>query len=989
MTPPFVGRGTEVTRLRRALQSAAEGRGSVWSLVGPAGIGKTRLMEELARIAGPGGFDVTWGLSTWEGQTPLFPFLQLLRVRSGDLPPSAVVSQGARGDPRPGSRKRSTSPTAKGPPRTPDHLAIQLLDALEESTRATPQLLLIDDFHRSDPDSVRFMKLLARLAPHHRVLVVFSMRGESLSAPSRASPELSDLLEELRIGGLLLTIELAGLSEPEMMLLATSLFRASAPRKRPNVLGLSTLIQTAGGNPFFLRELVSALVEERGVLGRAAPETATASPAESSEGASALPGSISDLLQHRLSALPRPERRVLGVAAVIGESFRSEDVAVALGRGEGPVRRVLSRLGAFGWPIRRGPAATGEFVFQHDLLRQMSLELLSPLDRKRISGRLATLWESLHPDDLESIARLHAGSSSASGGLQAVDRLIEEALISHSYASLDRFLLWKSQIVDPSPESRRAYLSAFFHVLEQLRPNLPQEFGKLCERFLDLHPPEPERSLVEAWYIQGLILEDRPRAVRLLEDLRPGRSSLRAASSSAIVDQRESCEITLELTRGEFEAALPRARRLFRRLDARGPSLDALNVARSLVTILTYLDRLPEAREWLARARRIAHRTHLTRTVAGLRLSEARAIVELNSGNARTAARVAETLARRYTELGSVSRAAITWYNAGASRMEHGDLAGARRDYSEAMRLSRRWGLLGIEGSSHVALGQCALTDGDLREAEQLFRKALPLLRQAPHSEAYEVIARAGLSRVLTGRGELGEADEQLRIAEPMSHRTFAWTRHVVEQARALWLESSGDRAGARRLLARSLARTSRSSLRFMRLELLAARAQLERSAGRPSIAEGWEQQVRAEAAATGRMGRVPRLLRSVRAAPELRTDSGRPLPAPKRKGLLRPSIEPLGGFGHLVLRTLAQQRAVSGGPLDTDIVPITATQAGLASQLGIPRESFVRSLLRLVDRGAVVQTIRRVEGARRAQKVYFLTPRGMEMVRGGPGQSP
>ncbi|HYB78109.1 MAG TPA: hypothetical protein VEE83_05440 [Thermoplasmata archaeon] len=87
------------------------------------------------------------------------------------------------------------------------------------------------------------------------------------------------------------------------------------------------------------------------------------------------------------------------------------------------------------------------------------------------------------------------------------------------------------------------------------------------------------------------------------------------------------------------------------------------------------------------------------------------------------------------------------------------------------------------------------------------------------------------------------------------------------------------------------------------------------------------------------------------------------------------------GTISNRVLRALSRLGAISGGPLDADQVPPTITQAGLSVELGIPRESFVRALLRLVDRQVVVQVRRRVEGSSRVQKVYLLTACGSEQA--------
>ena len=83
---PFVGRSTELEELRAGLDDTAGGRGSLFLLSGEPGIGKTRLMQELAREAGERGWRVAAGRCWEEGGAPSYwPWIQAVRALGGDF----------------------------------------------------------------------------------------------------------------------------------------------------------------------------------------------------------------------------------------------------------------------------------------------------------------------------------------------------------------------------------------------------------------------------------------------------------------------------------------------------------------------------------------------------------------------------------------------------------------------------------------------------------------------------------------------------------------------------------------------------------------------------------------------------------------------------------------------------------------------------------------------------------------------------------------
>jgi predicted ATPase len=179
-----VGRERELEELLGALEDAARGHGHLVLLTGEPGIGKTRLMVELAQLAARRDVRVVTG-RCWEegGAPPYWPWIQILRSAGGDLEQLAAseAESHARG-------------TASGV--TPESERIRLFDAvarfLTDESAETPLLLTLDDVHAADEPSLLMLRFLGQTLSGTRLMLVASYRD----ADGRVR-ERSDVFAEL------------------------------------------------------------------------------------------------------------------------------------------------------------------------------------------------------------------------------------------------------------------------------------------------------------------------------------------------------------------------------------------------------------------------------------------------------------------------------------------------------------------------------------------------------------------------------------------------------------------------------------------------------------------------------------------------------------------------------------------------------------------------------------------------------------------------
>src|SRR6476659_8430879 len=151
---PFVGRTRELADLSIAIDAAGSGAGSLVLVTGEPGIGKTRLIAELAHAAAEGGLTMASG-RCWEegGAPPYWPWIQVLRALGGDLDQLAAAAEA-----------RAPLPGGTGG-ITPEGERIRLFDAvgrfLAHAAADRPLLVTLDDMHAADEPSLLLLRFLA------------------------------------------------------------------------------------------------------------------------------------------------------------------------------------------------------------------------------------------------------------------------------------------------------------------------------------------------------------------------------------------------------------------------------------------------------------------------------------------------------------------------------------------------------------------------------------------------------------------------------------------------------------------------------------------------------------------------------------------------------------------------------------------------------------------------------------------------------------
>ncbi len=427
--PRLVGRDAELRQVLAALDEARVAP-RVVLVEGEPGIGKTRLVEELAAEATAQGMTVLWGRAFEGGAAPAFwPWLPPLRALVAQPPAGVEIG--------PELRALASSTGDDGGAGTgSDRTRFQLFDAVTALLRGSagerPVVVVLDDIQWADPASLELLGYLSGQLVDSPVLLACTVRQLEVGRNDAVVETLATLSRVPATR----RIQLGGLS-----LGATTELVASATGREVEPEVTAAIQQRAEGNPFFATELARLLAAERG------EDDALTAVAAGGD----VPSGVRDVVRRRIALLPELTLPVLQVAAVIGRDVDVDLLTTAAGNGLDGVLdaiepAVVHRLMA---PLPDRPTT---FRFAHALVREVVADDVSALRRARIHLAVADALDERSGglDDAAEILAEHLWAAAPLGvgqrAAEALERAAEVAVRRYAFESAEGLLARAAQL---------------------------------------------------------------------------------------------------------------------------------------------------------------------------------------------------------------------------------------------------------------------------------------------------------------------------------------------------------------------------------------------------------------------------------------------------------------------------------------------------------------------------------------------------------------
>jgi predicted ATPase/class 3 adenylate cyclase len=400
----FVGRERELELLRESYERARAGRGQAISIMGEAGVGKSRLLYEFRQALSYEDLTFLEGRCSPYGATvaylPIIELLkQILRIDTNDssVDTTHKVEHGLQ---RLGVDLETTAPyvlhllavdPGGGLPADlpPDVFKRRTFEALQmimlTGAAQRPLVIAIEDLHWADPTTAEFATFLLGQVAASPILFACTYRPEFVSTWPRKSYHSA--------------ITLTRLSPRDGRQLLAALLGTT--RIQDELVEL--VVEKSEGVPFFLEELVRSLRETGAMALHEGQWTLT--PAAT---ALQVPATVHDVLMARIDRLPEGAKRVLQIGAVIGREFSWELINAVAALPEQELRTQLAALTDAELLYERGLPPEATYVFKHALTQDVAYDSLLTPRKQALHGAIGGAIEVLCPERLEEQCELLA-----------------------------------------------------------------------------------------------------------------------------------------------------------------------------------------------------------------------------------------------------------------------------------------------------------------------------------------------------------------------------------------------------------------------------------------------------------------------------------------------------------------------------------------------------------------------------------------------------
>ncbi|MDY6877761.1 MAG: tetratricopeptide repeat protein [Chloroflexota bacterium] len=807
----LVGRWAELDVAQVLLSGVTQGAGGVLVVSGEAGMGKSRLAQEIAQQAQKYRMRVLAGAClSYGGDIPYLPWTDVMRalLRVSATEHSVQLQQLARGLTAGGMagweplvaellelETEETELTASLDPRLRQQRLFDIvLQLIRYYARAQPLLLVVEDVHWADPTSLELLDYVARnVASCSAVLMILHRPREWLDGRWQKFTHATEImLRELPDNAI-------------QALVADILGGGNVPERLVDLV-----LHKAQGNPFFTEEVLRALIDAE-VLRRDDERWQLAADPDRA----GVPDTIHGVIQSRIDRLEETERRVLQVASVIGRTFGVQvlDGVYPYDDLDGTLPRCLGRLGTVGLVLLEVPEPEPIYMFRHALTQDVAYESLSYARRRELHRRVGEFIEVQGGETLnerpgflahhffQGRAWHKALHYSLAAGRKAQREYANEVAVAH----FERSLQSAAELDEPPREERlEAYealgevltiagrydealssLDAARALIEAGPPAAERErrLAALYRRMAEAYEPRGDYEAALEWLKRGLSVIGITDAVEGARLYRMGAGVFHRQGENELAS--EWCEKSLEIAeRLGDEEALARGNSTLGAILHRRGNVDAV-IAHCQRSLEIYQARGNLLGQFKAHNNlAMAYDDQDAWELAGQHYAAARGIAE-RVGYAEGQAMVASNLGEIY--------------------LVQGRLAAARKAYQTALEIAERWEMAYGMALLHNNLGAVSAREGDWEQAKDHLERSMVIFEEIGSEDFLAELYRHK-AEVAFGQDRLVEAaayaDRSLQYAQAHGLR--------LEEGRA-WLmvgrmrRELGASAPAEQSLARAL----------------------------------------------------------------------------------------------------------------------------------------------------------------------------------------
>ncbi|MEM3397422.1 MAG: tetratricopeptide repeat protein [Thermoplasmata archaeon] len=599
MDIPLLGREKELKIIKTGLEDAKSGRGRIYFITGASGIGKTRLIHEVCRIAQNLGYAVLSGNCIDEKGSPFLPINDALAKITREIEPfyTPIGLSGIEQSPL-----YSTNPL-----REQTRIFENYLRTFERLMATKPVLLTIDDFQWADSSTLGFIHYLARNVRKMSLVAVIAYQIESMRTGH--VHQFTTTVRNINIERVAETIELKPLTED---CVAEVLNAITGVRKLPDKI-VKEIHRRTEGNPFFVQEMGRALVEQ-GVF--SSLESLQMLDMEKIE----LPETIRTMILYRFAKLDEDVKKVLKACAILGREFEYNVLKKLVDLDENKLLDILDMLIATDY-LEESDKGEEVYRFVHNPVYEVVYSEIIGTRKRIMHGKAAAELEKYYGEKPKYAGEI--GRHYILGGVPV--KGIKFKIVSAAFA-LRNFAI--EDCLKESLEAMKALES--LEQKEEMKEEVLKVYEMLADCYYIMAEYEKEIQILEELLRHILSRNERARILMKLSlpYLKKGdfAASMQLLEKAELEAEPDAWGLKGEIlknrgwvfeTKGEFVKAVENYRKSIELCKKAGDEIALGEVYNRMGVGLWYIGKVKEAIVYLERSLEIRKKYNLKKGIAG------------------------------------------------------------------------------------------------------------------------------------------------------------------------------------------------------------------------------------------------------------------------------------------------------------------------------------------------------------------------------------
>jgi class 3 adenylate cyclase/tetratricopeptide (TPR) repeat protein len=755
----FVGRERELELMLDGFERTKSGRGQAFSIMGEAGVGKSRLLFEFRKAVA--NEDVTFlegKCLSYSRGVAYHPVIDILKsnfdIREEDRD-SEIRAKVSRGLEVLDANEASTLPyllellsvTDSGIdkiPISPEARKDRIIEAVRrmalKGSETRPLIMAFEDLHWIDKSSEDFMKDLLENISGARIFLIFTYRPEFV--PTWGGKSYHN------------QVTLNRLSNRESLAMVAYLLGTEGIDK-----GLEELVlEKTEGIPFFIEEFIKSLFEQK-IIDKRGDRYRLVKDIEGM----IVPSTVQDVLMARIDSLGESAKDVLQTGSVVGREFNQDLIQAVTGLSERELLSDLSVLKDSEFLYERGIYPRSSYIFIHALTQEVAYNSLLSKRRKGIHAAIGKAIESLHARRMDEYYEILAYHYSKSDNFEKAYQYLKLSgnKTTRNYSNWEAFRFYKGaiEVLNQLSDSKDNKSKQIEVILLMSRPmmflNYPEDSLRILEEGVGLCKKlNDKKSLATIYSLLGIYYMHRGKpldAIKYSEIAFEEPYKLQDLELMAPI-ARGLC--VAYLAAGKFEKASDFAPKVIDSLEKAHRESDLFGAPFHTYSLLcayyalslAMLGNLEKATEYFEKSLRSALAiNHL----ASLGILETTfGLMFIIKGDGSNAIKHFQNCIRYYEESKTVLMFAVSWSGLGGGYYHLGDLEAAKKNIDRGIELTNRGGSLWWKSFHYLYLSKIHFDLGDQKSSRNAIEEALKI-SQKNSEKHFEGAAWVFLGRIL------------------------------------------------------------------------------------------------------------------------------------------------------------------------------------------------------------------------------------------------